>query len=322
MRASRLLRLLLLLQTRGRCTASQLATELEVSVRTVYRDVDALSASGVPVYTEPGRAGGIRLLDGYRTRITGLNPDEADAVLLAGQPGAAADLGLGTVLATAQLKVLAALPPELRGRATRIAERVHVDAAGWFHRPDRTPALGVVTEALWADRLLEIGYERGDAVVRRRVGPLGLVLKAGTWYLVALAGGSVRSYRVGRIAEAADTGETFTRPADFDLAAHWERAAAEFARAMLRVTARCRIDAARLSLLRLGFEPAAVADAVASADEPDAEGWVRITVAAESYEVMAHGLLPLGAHAEVLEPAELRAVMAGTAAAMARRYAE
>lgn len=321
MRASRLLHLLLILQTRGRATATELARELEVSVRTVYRDVEALSGAGVPVYTEPGRAGGVRLLDGFRTRLTGLTGDEADAVLLAGQPGAAADLGLGTVLATAQLKMLAALPPELRGRATRIAERVYVDAPGWFHRPDRTPALTTVAEALWQDRVLEIGYERGDAVVRRRVGPLGLVLKAGTWYLVARAGSAVRSYRVSRIADAVDTGESFARPAGFELAAHWQRAADDFARTMLRVSARCRIDAGQLSLLRLGFEPAAVADARASASDPDADGWVEISVAAESYEVMRHGLLPLGAAVEVLEPAELREWMAETAAAMTRRYA-
>ncbi|MEU2033854.1 helix-turn-helix transcriptional regulator [Nocardia amamiensis] len=320
MRASRLVQLLLLLQTRGRSTAPELARELEVSVRTVYRDIDALSAAGVPVYSEPGRAGGVRLVDGYRTRLTGLTTEEADAVLLTGLPGPAADLGLGTVLATAQLKVLAALPPELRGRATRIAERVHVDAPGWFHRPDETPTLAAVADALWHDRRLRVRYGRKDKVVERRLDPLGLVLKAGTWYLVARDGSALRSYRVSRILAAEPTGETFTRPADFDLRAHWADAADDFARSMLRVRARCRIAAGHLRLLRLMNDPAAVAEALASAGPPDAEGWVEVVVPSESYEVLATGILPLGEFVEVLEPPQLRAQLAATAAAMHARY--
>lgn len=321
MRASRLVRLLLLLQTRGRATAAQLAAELEVSVRTVYRDIEALSEAGVPVYSEQGRAGGIQLVDGYRTRLTGLTTEEADAVLLAGLPSAAADLGLGTVLATAQLKVLAALPPELRGRATRIADRVHIDAPGWFHRPEETPTLAAVADALWHDRSLDVRYGRKDREVRRTLDPLGLVSKAGTWYLVARHYDEIRSYRVARIRSAIPTGEFFTRPADFDLATHWAEAADEFARSMLRVRARCRVAAAHLRLLRLNNEPAAVAEALASATEPDAEGWVELTLPSESYEVLLHGILPLGDYAEVLDPPELRARVAAIAAGMSARYA-
>ncbi|MFI9511073.1 helix-turn-helix transcriptional regulator [Nocardia sp. NPDC052566] len=320
MRASRLVQLLLLLQTRGRSTATQLAGELEVSVRTVYRDIEALSEAGVPIFCEQGRGGGVQLVDGYRTRLTGLTTDEADAVLLAGLPGAAADLGLGTVLATAQLKVLAALPPELRGRATRIADRVHIDAPGWFHRPDETPTLATIADALWHDRRLRVRYGRKDHEVVRTLDPLGLVLKAGTWYLVARHRADIRSYRVGRIISATQTGESFTRTDDFDLVAHWAEAAEGFAKSMLRVRARCRVEAAHLRFLRLGFEPAAVTEALAGATAPDAGGWVELTLAAESYPVLAHGILPLGAHAEVLGPPELRAELAETAAAMHARY--
>ncbi|MBF6548902.1 helix-turn-helix transcriptional regulator [Nocardia brasiliensis] len=320
MRASRLVQLLLLLQTRGRSTAGALAKELEVSVRTVYRDIEALSAAGVPVYSEPGRAGGVQLIDGYRTRLTGLTTDEADAVLLTGLPGAAADLGLGTVLATAQLKVLAALPPELRGRATRIAERIHIDAPGWFHRPDETPTLNTVADALWHDRRLHLRYGRKDKVVERLLDPLGLVMKAGTWYLVARDGAGVRSYRVSRIVSAEPNGESFTRPDDFDLSAHWSAAADDFAQSMLRVRSRCRIAATHLRLLRLWHEPAAVAEALGSATEPDAEGWVELTLASEAWDVLAHAILPLGEFIEVLDPPELRARLAETAARMHARY--
>lgn len=314
------MQLLLLLQTNGGATATELARELEVSVRTVYRDVEALSAAGVPVYSEPGRGGGVRLIDGYRTRLTGLTSGEADAVLLAGLPGAAADLGLGTVLATAQLKMLAALPPELRGRATRIAERVHIDMPGWFHRPDDTPTLAAVADALWHDRRLAISYRRRDKTVERTIDPLGLVMKAGTWYLVAREGSDTRSYRASRIVSAEPTGESFTRPADFDLTAHWSASADEFARSILRVQARCRVSADQLSLLRLMNDPAAVREALASAGPPDDTGWVDITIPGESYDILAHALLPLGAHLEVLGPPELRATMATTAAAMHARY--
>lgn len=314
------MQLLLLLQTRGHATATELAKELEVSVRTIYRDVDALSAGGFPVYSEPGRAGGVRLIDGYRTRLTGLTTDEADAMLLTSLPEAAADLGMGTVAATAQLKMLAALPSELRGRARRIADRVHVDIPGWFHRPDETPALGIVADALWHDRKLDISYRRGEREVRRVVDPLGLVLKSGTWYLLARIDGSVRSYRVSRISTAKPTDETFTRPADFDLPKQWTRSRNDFARSMLRVCARCRVAATHLSRLRLMNEPAAVEEALATAGQPDAEGWVELNLRSESWEVLASALLPLGENAEVLEPAHLREKLTATAAAMHARY--
>src|SRR5512141_906336 len=162
MRAGRLVSLLLLLQTRGHLTAEQLARELEVSVRTIYRDVDALSQAGVPIYAERGPLGGIRLVDGYRTPLTGLTDTEAETLFLSGLPGPAAELGLGTVVAAARLKVLAALPPELRARASRISQRFHPDAPGWFQASDSVPHLQTISTAVWEDRRINISYRRND----------------------------------------------------------------------------------------------------------------------------------------------------------------
>ena len=172
-RASRLVSVLLLLQARGGLTAAQIAEELEVSVRTVHRDVEALAAAGVPIYAERGPHGGIRLVEGYRTRLTGMTEEEAKAVFLSGLPGPAAELGLGTVVAAARLKVLAALPPELRSRASRLGQRFHLDAPGWFSRAEANPWLVDVATAVWEDRRLRIRYDRGDKLVERRLEPLG-----------------------------------------------------------------------------------------------------------------------------------------------------
>ena len=221
MRASRLVNLLLILQSRGGLTAGELADELEVSVRTIHRDVDALSAAGVPIFAERGPHGGIRLVDGYRTRLTGMTADEAEALFLSGLPGPAAELGLGTVVAAARLKVLAALPAELRSRASRLVERFHLDAAGWFQAGEPVPHLGTVVRGrLGGRRSLRIEYERGSGEqVTRDLGPLGR--RAQGRGLVPR--GPVRRRRSGRIgcrgsSAAAPIGAAVDRPAGFDLA--------------------------------------------------------------------------------------------------------
>lgn len=214
MRASRLVNILLLLQSRGGMTARQLADELEVSVRTIHRDVEELSAAGVPVYAERGPLGGIRLVDGYRTRLTGMTADEAEALFLAGLPGPAAQLGLGTVVAAAQLKVMAALPPELRSRASRLVQQFHLDAAGWFQANEEVPHLATLSTAVWEGRNVAVDYDRGD-VVSRTLGPLGLVLKGGVWYVVAAVDGQIRTYRASRVVGATLLDEPVDRPEGF-----------------------------------------------------------------------------------------------------------
>ncbi|MGH9136016.1 MAG: helix-turn-helix transcriptional regulator [Acidimicrobiales bacterium] len=333
MRASRLLSLLMLLQSRGRMTASELASELEVSVRTIYRDLEALSAAGVPVYAEPGRYGGCQLVDGWRTRLTGLTTDEAESLFLAGAPAAASELGLGTVLAAAQLKVLAALPPELRGRAVRVRQRFHLDAPGWFKRDEEVPHLASVAEAVWGDRRVELRYRRagsgsersegGGGVaaerVDRLVDPLGLVLKAGTWYLVARHRNTIRTYRVSRIEAATVLDERFDRPDDFELAAHWSESSNAFERSLVTVDVRVRVRADAVPQLRY-LDPKAAERALESVGEPGTDGWVDATVPSESLEIAYWELLRFGDSIEVLEPVELRERLATTAAAMADLY--
>ncbi|WP_338780448.1 WYL domain-containing protein [Streptomyces sp. DG1A-41] len=319
MRADRLLSLLLLLQNRGRMTAPELASELEVSVRTVYRDVEALGAAGVPVCADRGPEGGYRLVDGYRTRLTGLTDAEAGSLFLAGMPGPARDLGLGAVLASAQLKVQAALPAELAGQARRVQERFHLDAPAWFREADPVPCLEVVAAAVWEQRVLRTHYRRWRGEVHREVRPLGLVLKGGIWYLVALSEGAVRTYRVSRVLAVEDTGETFDRPAGFDLAAYWEESSRRMEAAVQQGVARVRLSPRGQRLLPMQYGAAGVR-ALEGAGAPDGDGWVEVELPVEAEAVAVGDLLRLGAEAEVLGPPGLRQALARAVAVLAGRY--
>ncbi|CAN5667493.1 YafY family protein [soil metagenome] len=321
MRASRLINLLLLLQTRGRMTAAQLAAELEVSERTIHRDVEALSAAGIPVYAERGPHGGVSLIEGYRTRLTGMTAEEAEALFLSGVPGPAAELGLGTVMAAARLKVLAALPPELRSRASRLVERFHLDVSGWYQAGEEAPLLGTLSQAVWESLLLDGAYDRGDKVVERRLQPLGLVLKAGTWYLVAGVDDQVRTYRVARFRRATVTDERFERPASFDLAAFWVESTAAYERDTERVGVTLRIHRRAMGALTELAGTAAVHAAERLAP-PDGEtdGWQLLRVRMEWPNEVPARILALGEWAEVIEPAELRDEVAALAQRMADRY--
>lgn len=324
MRASRLLTILLTLSVRGRVSAAELAAELEVSPRTIYRDVDALSAAGVPVYATRGRSGGFQLLDGYRTRLTGMTADEADALFLAGLPGAAADLGLGSVLAATQVKLLAALPPELRERAARIRDRFYLDAPGWLRENDAPPHLATIADAVWTQRRVDVRYERSNRQLgERRLEPLGLVLKAGTWYLVAATedadGHGPRTYRVSRVHAAAIREDTFERPRGFDLETFWAEYQRGYENRVYRDTALVRLSPEGRELLFL-VGPVAARRARAGMSDPDDEGWTTTQLPIESVRHGHHALLQLGEHIDVLEPAELRDAIAATATALAARY--
>ncbi|MFF4261236.1 helix-turn-helix transcriptional regulator [Streptomyces virginiae] len=320
MRADRLLSLLLLLQNRGRMTAPELAAELEVSVRTIHRDIDALGASGVPVLADRGPAGGYRLADGYRTRLTGLTDAQAGSLFLAGAPGPARELGLGADLAAAQLKLQAALPAALAERARRIQDRFHLDAPAWFREADPVPHLAQIAQAVWDQHVLRTHYRRWRGEVRRALRPLGLVLKGGIWYLVADVDEAVRTYRVSRFLTVDTTPERFERPAGFELAAYWQESTSRLDAALRQQTAELRLSPRGQLLLPMQFG-AAGTRALAEAEPADADGWVRLRIAVESQAVAVGDLLRLGTEAEVLGPPELRRALAETVTALAGRYA-
>jgi predicted DNA-binding transcriptional regulator YafY len=322
MLASRLLSILMRLQTRGRMSAPELAAEFEVAVRTIHRDIDQLSAAGIPVYAERGRNGGFRLRDGYRTSLTGLTQPEAEALFLTGLPGPAEQLGLAGILSSARLKLMAALPANLQHGADRIAARFHLDPAGWFRGTDLLPSLRIVAAAVWGDRLLRLRYGgSGEAHPPvRTLAPLGLVLKGGVWYLVAQGGKSIRTYRAARIRDAELCEETFERPRDFDLAAHWAEAARAYEAGVYRAVADVRLSPRGLELIDL-LGPHVAEAAARSARRPNRAGWVRCLLPIESLDAGVRELMRLGEDVNVLGPPALRAQLVETAACVARNHA-
>jgi predicted DNA-binding transcriptional regulator YafY len=313
MKSGRLLQVLLLLQSRGRMTADELASELEVSPRTIYRDVEALSSAGVPIYADRGPAGGYQLVDGYRTRLTGLTTDEAQSLFLAGLPGPAEELGLKEFAAAAQLKLLAALPTELRDRAEQIRQRFHLDTPTWFRGDEPTEHLATIADAVWEQRRVRMTYQRwGNQTVEREVDPYGLVLKAGTWYFV----GSGRTYRVSRVLSLQSTPEEFERPRDFDLARYWAEWSEQFEARMYgeRVTVRMtRSGLDKSQYLLSGYQARVIRDA---APEPGQE----FGFPTESHRHVVADLLKFGADVEVLAPNDVRHELVATIKAMHDLY--
>ncbi|MFE9672904.1 helix-turn-helix transcriptional regulator [Streptomyces sp. NPDC006259] len=322
MRAARLIKMVLLLQARPAMTAAELARELEVSERTVTRDAQALSEAGVPVYAERGRAGGYRLVDGYRTRLTGLARGEAEALFLSGVPGALREMGLEDAASAARLKVSAALMPSLRDAPRTAAQRFHLDAPAWFQEPRTPPLLPVIADAVWDDRPLTVRYRRGGTEVVRRLEPYGLVLKAGVWYLCArvTGAGAFRTYRIDRFTDAQPLADRFGRDEEFDLPGFWAGQAERFARSILRAEAVVRLSPAGLRRLPYAVDPVAARDALATAGEPDARGWVTVTLGVESEEVAHDQLTALGPEAEVVAPEPLRRRFAEDAARLTALY--
>ncbi len=322
MRASRLLTVLMHLQERGRASAPVLAAKTGVSVRTIYRDVDQLSAAGVPIWAEPGRQGGICLRPGWRTQLNGLTAPEARAVLLAGLPGPAADLGLGAAVAAAQPKLLAALPDDARAEARRIAQRFHLDTVDWYRGTSPPPCLHDVAEAVWASRRVAMRYQSWKKTSQRTGEPLGLVLKAGIWYMAARSSGRADPgmYRLSNVLQLKVLDESFVPPPDFDLAAWWRASTARFEAGVYTRTARLRVTERGFERL-LRFSPTVAAAARDSARPCWPDGWVEVEVPIESIEHAAHEMLRLGTEGEVLAPPELRARLRSSLQKLAASYA-
>lgn len=319
MRASRLLSILTTLQARGRVTAGELADECEVSLRTIYRDIDALSAAGIPVYSERGSEGGYRLLDGYRTQLNGLSAKEAEALFMMGFAGLAADLGLGSVMVAAQNKLLSAVPASLRAGAEQMRARFHLDAPAWFAEHEQPSHLPLVAGAVWDQHPIRIRYRSWKSERERVVEPLGLVLKGGAWYLVGQVDGDVRTYRISRILELTVLNHGFERPGAFDLESYWRDGTQRLEAELHPNRARVRLSPWGVKMLAVLTSPYVQAMMQIECDA-DAEGWRLALIPVGSIRQACVDLLRFGVEIEVLDPPELRARMAELAEGLSEIY--
>jgi predicted DNA-binding transcriptional regulator YafY len=334
MRASRLLSIQMLLETRGGMSAEALARELEVSVRTVHRDIDRLAASGVPIYADRGRTGGFKLLEGWKTTLTGFTAAESQAVFLSGLAGPASALGLGQEVIDAQLKLAVALPPTQRGSARMLQERFHLDTVDWYREADPVPHLKSVAAAVWGEKQIAIRYESWKGFSRQTLSPLGLVLKSGAWYLVAARESMPRTYRVSNILELTVREERAIRPKKFDLASYWTESVERFENELHATKATVLATAAGIKQLRQLSAPIAKAIASASANSDVAprtarqkerspsDERTRLTIPVEATEQATAQLARLAPEVEVLAPKELREAVIQRLKAGLSRYAK
>ncbi|MDP1976657.1 YafY family protein [Undibacterium sp.] len=305
MRASRLISILTILQARGFATAPELAEQCAVNLRTIYRDIDAMSEAGIPIYSERGSGGGYRLLDGYRTQLNGLSAKEAEALLMSGLAGAATDMGLGSVMMAAQNKLLSAMPATLREGALEMRSRFHLDAPSWYARAEQPQYLPMVADAVWEQKRIQIRYQSWKGTKERILEPLGMVMKGGSWYLVGQVDEIPRTYRISRIQEISVLDQHFQRPGPFDLAAYWHKSTARLEQDMHTNTATVRLSPRGVKWRETYLSPYVFSEMQLSS-EPDADGWTVVTMPVGSLTVACAEILRFGNDAEVLEPPELR----------------
>jgi len=318
MRADRLLSILLHLQVHRRLTSRELAKRLEVSERTIHRDMEALSASGIPVTAERGIGGGWGLLEDYRTNLTGLNSTEIQALFLNQPARLLSDLGLHQASEGALIKLLAALPAMHRQNAEYIRQRIHVDSTSWHSPEEAVPHLPTLQDAIWQERKLHFTYGRDGTSFERLVDPLGLVAKGSTWYLVAAVEGQARSYRVSRVQTAKLSDQPCVRPPDFDLAAYWEQSSADFKASLPRYPATVRVDPTIIPRMRFAGRYARIEHE----GPPDAEGWIQLAMQFEEEHNACEYVLSFGPQIEVLEPQALRDRVIKAAESVVAFYAQ
>lgn len=306
MRADRLLSILLLLQVRGQMKARELARELEVSERTIYRDINALSIAGVPIYGEAGPEGGFALLDSFRTNLTGLTGSEVRALFMLNIPAPLVDLGVSEDFRAALIKLSAALPDQQRHEEEKIRQCYYLDPAVWRQGEERVPHLQTVHQAVWQNYKLHVLYRPPFATeIERLVSPYGLVAKAGAWYLVCARGERMHVHRVSDLLDVRLSDEGFERPAGFDLVAFWNRWCSEYEMFHSDFNARVRVAPGFISELPRYFGHS-IHERVAQAGPPDEEGWVELELTFESFEAARDRILGFGGGIEVLEPQTLR----------------
>jgi predicted DNA-binding transcriptional regulator YafY len=316
MKSDRLLSELLLLQAHGRLTGREMSERLEVSERTVHRDMEALSAAGVPVYALRGAQGGWQLDEDWRTQVPGLDEAELRALLMA-QPRVIGDPRLAAAAERALGKLMAALPDSMRERAASIRQRLHVDTSAWRGSTEDLSMLPVVQDAVAHDRKLSIQYKpSGRERAERIVDPLGLVAKGSTWYLVAQTPKGLRTYRVSRISDAHFLDQPCERPAGFDLANYWASSTKQFQEGWRRFSAVLKLEPDAAEWMKMWQ----LAWAAPPGETTDAEGWVRLNVQFNHEDEARFVVLGLGARVEVIEPQSLRErVEAGQIAALERK---
>jgi predicted DNA-binding transcriptional regulator YafY len=314
MRADRLLSILLCLQSNGKMNTRELAAKMEVSERTILRDMDALSATGVPVLSERGAAGGWSLMEGYRTNLTGLKKEEIQSLLLASATPILGDLGLLADFEMASLKLLASLPLAIQQDAAFVRQRIHVDGAGWYKSIESFPCLAIIQDAIWAERKLKLNYLREGQVVERLVDPLGMVAKGTIWYLVARVDSEYRTYRISRVQQAETTDQSFSRPDGFELAAYWEQSTLDFKANLPQYPALIKIQIHALT--RLQNERYITIQEIRSSEE----AWMTLSVHCQTVETACQSILSYGPVLEVLEPEELRNRVKASIAAMSTLY--
>lgn len=319
MRADRLLSILMLLQDRGRLTARGLAVELEVSERTIYRDMVALSTAGVPVYAERGPGGGCSLIDSYRTNLTGLTRHEVRALFMLNVPAPLADLGVDQDLKTALLKLSAALPEVFRPEGIRVRQRIHLDSTPWFHQEVQVPHMHTVQGALWQDRKLNLTYQLAfDAHVEHIVEPYGLVAKTNTWYLIFSREEVIFVRKLTDVLDAELTQDRFDYPPDFDLVKFWTDWCTEYEGNQPQFTALVRLKQNLVHMLQ-HFKDPLITD-ITGEDKLDGDGWYTMTLHFETFEEARKRLLNFGGAAEVLEPQALRSSIQDFAAQVQAIY--
>ncbi len=324
MKASRLLSILMILQARKHRTADQLAEELEVSTRTIHRDVDELSAAGVPIYAERGRQGGFRLLDGYQTRLTGLDANEASVLMLSGIGSALDDLGLTDALTQTERKLMAALPEATRDKAAMVADRFHLDPLGWYRTKEETPFVIAIAQAVWADQRISIFYESWKGTVQRDLDAIAVVLKAGVWYLIGRAQ-TMRVYKIANIQSMTILDSTFERPSDFDVSQFWGEWVKSFEVRIRPNRARLRVTQRGQSLLKgMGLTPLAYFRVPDQPPDqlPDKTEVTDIDLAVEDEANTVREILSLGGEAKVIAPETLRLAVQNEVTRLAGYYCD